>query len=378
MRYLHLKHEVEKRSRPRRSYPKFKYSKIRYLDPRLIFLFASVSIAVLALLSFLFVSFTVKPLVRQKIKSLMNQSHGRKFEVNSFTYSRLRPVFGGVIFEQVYARGKVRFQYPHFLRREFDLYAPLMQIKLHWGPRGGLRLRLSINGLEVQGGNLLPNEKYDSRRLEAVSNFIFHAEIPLSVMPFHWKRQLMEWVRSFNRWVFAGKPFAGIYLSGNASFLADGILTKVFFHSVSEFGTANLLGDPDDLRKIASVIEPKYTNDDIAIASKNLLKTPKLLDIRGRAEKKGQDLCKVKSTLRFDTPRHIFWSYWLTQTFGAQFAKEATDAHEIGDSGNSEKEHLRDRINNSFGIEYAQRKLSEKETENMILTDSRIALNDET
>jgi hypothetical protein len=177
----------------------------------------------------------------------------------------------------------------------------------------------------------------------------------------------------FKNWVFKEEKLSDTRLAGNAMFVADGMPTKVYFSSAKERGgTTNLEGDKNDLRRVAQLIEPKVTDDDITIASKNLLKTPRLLDVRTRAEKKAGEFFAADTTVSYDTPRHIFWSYWLTQTFGANFALRVTDAHESGDSQNTAEEHEKDRHNNALGIEYAQRKLSEKETEEMIKTDSRI------
>ncbi|MEO2047299.1 MAG: hypothetical protein ABGX16_12085 [Pirellulales bacterium] len=37
-----------------------------------------------------------------------------------------------------------------------------------------------------------------------------------------------------------------------------------------------------------------------------------------------------------DTYRHILWSFMLTQEYGAKLAEQVGDAHEMGDTGNTD------------------------------------------
>lgn len=49
-----------------------------------------------------------------------------------------------------------------------------------------------------------------------------------------------------------------------------------------------------------------------------------------------------------------------------------TNAHEIDDETNSEQESAKDRHHNSLGIEYAEKKLTEGQVQEMIFEDSRV------
>ena len=165
-------------------------------------------------------------------------------------------------------------------------------------------------------------------------------------------------------------------MSGNATFATDGVMPRVYFASSKERNRATYLeGDVNDLRKIARAMEPKFTEDDVRIASKNFLKTPRLLHVRTLAEAKAELLYQIDSLISYDTFRHIFWSYYLTQTFGPDFARRVTEAHETGDALNTVQESEKDRRNNALGIEYAQRKLSEQDVAKIILSDPRVLQN---
>ena len=68
-----------------------------------------------------------------------------------------------------------------------------------------------------------------------------------------------------------------------------------------------------------------------------------------------------------DAFKHIYWSYHLSRTFGVDFAKELTDAHETLPN-NTPQERQMDFNNNEVGRNLASRSLSVNELERIILT----------
>ena len=54
-------------------------------------------------------------------------------------------------------------------------------------------------------------------------------------------------------------------------------------------------------------------------------------------------------------------SFLLTQRFGAEFAEQVTDAHEIGATDNTEADHRMDYNNNAVGRRYAEVGVRERE-----------------
>jgi hypothetical protein len=177
MQYEDLKYKVEKRFI---SQKKYKPTQSFYFDKRLIFTLSAFFIMLAVVIFLLWASVNIRPIINHKIERWVHQSQGHKFEVDTFDYRTLRFTAGGVIFEQVRAHGKVRYEYPHFQPREFDLYIPMAQISFRFGLRHGLRLAIFLNGLEVVGGPLLPGIEEEKRRLEAVSDMTFETAIPLS------------------------------------------------------------------------------------------------------------------------------------------------------------------------------------------------------
>lgn len=309
----------------------------------------------------------------REIQAWAKRTQGRSFEIQDWGYRSMRPAGLGVRFNQIFVQCIVRYDYPYLAPRHFNIQIPLASLGLKMSLRRGLRLAVMMEGLDAQGEKILEDEKKHPMRIESVESLSLQALIPVGLNPARWKKNMKSWAQQFKKWIFQSGDLEGIQLSGNAVFFVNGISTKVFLRSqVGKDRRIHLEGDSRDLERLVHLIEPKFTAADIKLAANNLLKTPRLLDIRTRAEVKAEKMYDPKSGISYDTPRHIFWSYWLTKAFGAEFALHATDAHEIGDFENSPEEHAKDLYNNSLGIEYAQKQLSEKEVEEMIYSDTRI------
>jgi len=73
-----------------------------------------------------------------------------------------------------------------------------------------------------------------------------------------------------------------------------------------------------------------------------------------------------------DAYRHVLWSYLLTNEYGVDFAKEITDAHEIGLTDNTEADHEMDYNNNEVGRKYAGESLTESVLLTMVMTDPAV------
>jgi len=98
-----------------------------------------------------------------------------------------------------------------------------------------------------------------------------------------------------------------------------------------------------------------------------------LLRIKEYAERLSQRLARTDRAYGEDFTRHVIWSYWLTRTFGADFAQQVTDAHEAGAADNTEAEHRQDFTNNTVGRTYALSRKSEGQVLKLIKTDPLIA-----
>ena len=337
------------------------------------FLQALVILIIMVVVTFLIAAITLKPRVDRELQELIQETQGRSFEVSFLNYGKLRPSGLGFVAGPVRAKGLTRVEHPYFDPRELEIMVSRMGISVKKLTVQSIIVSAHIMGLEIKGGQRLHEDKEDHERLESVSKVNYETLLELSWNPMEWKSQIISCAKEFKAWVFDDRPIYDVKLDGSAVFIVDDWPLTVKFHSTkNEAEAVQLEGDPEDLRVIAEMIEPKFTDADLNLASKNLLKAPKLLRFRVAAENQAQRLHLRDPEVRYDVPRHIYWSYYLTQAYGEAFAQEATNAHEIGDRLNSAAESDKDRHHNMLGIEYAKRKLSEEEVEKLIFSDPRV------
>jgi len=337
-----------------------------------LFLFLVLSIFVLAVILALALM-VLKPQIDQEIGKLLLQSKNRSVQIDFLDYGKPRLTWNGIKTGPIRARGVTRIKHPYFEPREFDVTIKQARILLEGFNRKSFQVTAKITEMNAVGGRILNEDKKGHERLESVSKFNFQTSLRLG-HPFSWRAQILKKAREFKDWAFAAQPIQGLSAQGVAVFIVDDWPITVHFRSVeNQNGDVHLEGQPEDLRVIAEMIEVKFTDSDVQLAAKNLLKTPLILKIRRDAEARAIKLKGRDPEISYDIPRHIFWSYWLAKAFGGEFAREATNAHETGDALNSATESEKDRHQNALGIEYAKRNLSEAEVEKLIFTDPRVS-----
>lgn len=336
--------------------------------------FLKVMVGIIALLIILFMSLMVlKPQLDRQLRAWVKETQGKSFEILFFDYGQSRFDGANLILAGVRAKGISRIQHPYFEPREFEMKTDEVRIGVNHISRDGVEVQIHISGFAAHGGQLLNEDSDDQERLESVSKLNLQTSFFLKGSPFSWKEQVMKEAQVYRSWVFNDQAIRGLQMSGKAVFMVDGWPISVRFFSVqNEAGEVHLEGNPEDLRVIAEMIEPKFTEADLYLAAKNLVKMPKLLHIRREAEMRAVKLDKRDPEITYDTFRHIFWSYWLTKAYGAEFARETTNAHEIGDITNSPEESDKDRHHNALGVEYAEKGLSEEDVEKIIFEEPRI------
>jgi len=108
-----------------------------------------------------------------------------------------------------------------------------------------------------------------------------------------------------------------------------------------------------DIHRIAEAAEIELSDEQVDLVSLFPLRVPAIIEITEAA----RDLSKKEfpgQPWLEDALRHVTWSFRLTQEFGAEFAKQVTDAHERK-PGNTPNEHLMDYNNNAVGRTFAER-----------------------
>lgn len=143
--------------------------------------------------------------------------------------------------------------------------------------------------------------------------------------------------------------------------LLDGQELGVRLRAVDREGVTALQVDQDDLRRQAKHFTRPLTDLEIGLIGEYPLRAPDLLLIKKYAEQTAMRARQRDKTVPEDAYRHVLWSYLLTEEFGAGFAEQVTDAHEIGSTTNTEAEHRMDYNNNEVGRQYAAQGVNEFE-----------------
>jgi hypothetical protein len=130
---------------------------------------------------------------------------------------------------------------------------------------------------------------------------------------------------------------------------------------------------PDDLRKISATLKEDLTEEEIRLLSLNPLRAQAILRITKYARVQSEAAYAKDATVPEDAYRHVLWSFLLTKQFRPEFAKQVTDAHEIGSvKRNTEADHRMDYHNNEVGREYVKKGYGEGQILQMVRTDPQV------
>lgn len=127
-----------------------------------------------------------------------------------------------------------------------------------------------------------------------------------------------------------------------------------------------------DLAEVLTHYRRKLTPHETDLVCEYPLRAPLLLRIKEYAERVSKRLAASEPAYGEDFTRHVLWSYWLTRTFGAEFAQRVSDAHETGATDNTQAQHRQDFANNALGRSYALAKKTEWQVLQAIKTDPAV------
>jgi hypothetical protein len=143
----------------------------------------------------------------------------------------------------------------------------------------------------------------------------------------------------------------------------------------------HLVANRDDIRFLSESILPSMqtsTAADLEIIAINPAKAPQLLRIRSKAFNSAASTHAQDPRVPEDAYRHVLWSFLLAREYGAEFAKEVTDAHEFaGDLAEKSNPgaaayHRQDYINNEAGRRFAAMPYNESDILHLVMTDPRV------
>lgn len=143
--------------------------------------------------------------------------------------------------------------------------------------------------------------------------------------------------------------------------------------------------DKNDLQKIVAQLPgPKPNPAEIELIARNPFKVSVLTEIRDKAANTAGLAFKKNPKISEDAYRHTLWSYLLTKTYGEEFAKQVTDAHEAYADEEELSKPLdfsvasyQDLTNNAVGRQYALKNYKESEILERVMTDLAIIRDNE-
>ena len=124
--------------------------------------------------------------------------------------------------------------------------------------------------------------------------------------------------------------------------------------------------------RAAGHLDKDLTEAEIAIIHRYPEEAPKIAQITKYAKDKSKEARRRDPRVPEDAYRHVLWSYLLTKEFGPELAKEITDAHELGVTGNTPRERRRDINNNEVGRRYALEGYTEDNILERVMRDPKV------
>jgi len=174
------------------------------------------------------------------------------------------------------------------------------------------------------------------------------------------------------RLIAAGKTSLPVDSQGYVSFFLKGAPAEVRFSMVESDGKHSVVLEADSLRSLSEEFDDPLTEAEIALVAAQPLRAPRLLRIKEDAESSARRAYLRDRQVPEDAYRHILWSYLLTNAYGAGFARQVTDAHEEGPTGNTEAERKMDYHNNRIGRQYAKEELGRGKILSRVQSDTKV------
>lgn len=131
-------------------------------------------------------------------------------------------------------------------------------------------------------------------------------------------------------------------------------------------GRSRLRFNLGDIRRLAQASGVELADDEMEILSLYPLRVPEMVLIGTQCKSAAVARKAADPTFPEDAFRHITWSYRLTKAFGANFAKQVTDAHETLPN-NTDDERAMDYHNNAVARGLAGSGVKEADLERLVL-----------
>lgn len=216
---------------------------------------------------------------------------------------------------------------------------------------------------EVSGERLAAAELLTSGRGRLILSGPIHP-------PVEWLRRSMG---AFLRQAIRGELPDGSRLRGEVEFSVGRRWHSALLYTLVSKGSTRLILNRDDVALIGADYDQPLTEAEIDLVALYPLRAPVLLRIKQYASGESVRYSRSDPVTPRDAYRHVLWSYLLTREFGPGFARQVTDAHEIGatyETGEADREM--DLANNAVGRRYAAEGLKESDLLTRMTSDPAV------
>lgn len=255
------------------------------------------------------------------------------------------------------------------------LQVAAVQLKFtDWAP---LTADLAVEGIRLDTAFIPPaaadlpfaGEEYGVAIERIDEGFLTLADLALGTEP---RAALAVLVTNIQALAREGRTARDLHFGARLHFKLKNRPLAVRLETERREGTTWLRFNAADIAELSRRYERPLTAAEQQILCDHPQRTLLLLRIKEYAERVAQRLARTDRAYGEDFTRHVLWSYWLTRTYGADFAQRVTDAHEAGATGNTAAAHQQDYANNTIGRTYALMKKSEGQVLKLIKTDPKI------
>lgn len=326
-------------------------------------------LSVLAVIAvfYLVLTFSVRPLTEKAVRLALREGKKQGVDVSELDFreayleSPNSIAWAGI-------NGRFRFvsRGEELKNREFQISVDRIILKfknLKQRKFGVSASGLSIRTSEAEGGKLEYIEGQDLD-IKFVLDFFHPRTIP---------HQMRAWAKGLGDLLTSGKTVWPVEFSGTTYFAFHGKPARARLSVKKEGDEYRLVMYEQDLKDVARQFGEHVTDAEVNLTARYPLRAPKLLRISDYAAKAAAAAAKGQPELSQNCYRHVIWSYLLTKEYGADFAKQVTDAHEDGPDIEGDRDI--DLRNNEVGRRFALEKIPETAVRSRLLTDKWAVLN---
>ncbi len=255
-----------------------------------------------------------------------------------------------------------------------DLQVSIKRLTLRLDKLLKKRFILTVDDLSIsQSSKINLSEKKEDTFFEHLEKGRFSIKFRLDPLQIHNAAiQFKQYIKKMESLLNGEKVDMPIQFYGISSFTINDETVKAKIITECDKYSCGLIVNKEFFKLISWLMQEDLSDPEIKLLSRNPFRVPKLLNLRNIAQNESENKYKKNKTIPKDAYRHVLWSYLLTKEYGAVFSKEVTDAHEEGDTNNSEAEHNMDYNNNSIGRKYSLSNYNQNEILFKLLSDPQI------